>query len=271
MKFSLIIPAYNEAPVIIPTLRILCDAFSRVEEDWNIVVVDNASTDNTALAVEQMGNEHVSALKILEKGKGNAIRAGFLHADGDLVGFTDADLSVLPEEIVNAFLSVLNGEADVVVGSRAHPESKLPGREWWRTASSRLLNLAEQLIVGVRISDTQCPLKVMNHKGKEAMLATRERTWFFDMEFLLLAKRLDLNVNVVPVTWNEHRYPERRSKLSMLTDGVLRSVFAMFRIRLRHATPGSSRVPEVAYAEAGVLVEESIDITEAPLSDIVLK
>ncbi|OGZ11611.1 MAG: hypothetical protein A3C93_04330 [Candidatus Lloydbacteria bacterium RIFCSPHIGHO2_02_FULL_54_17] len=232
MKFTLVIPAFNEAPVVVPTLTVLRDALTRERDlEWAIIVADNASTDGTGDAVARIGDARIRVLLIPAKGKGNAVRSAFLKADGDVVGFTDADLPVLPEEIVAAAKIVAEGAADVVAGSRLLPESVMPDREWWRTVSSRVFNRFARLVVGVSVGDTQCPLKVMNTKGRDILLATLESTWFFDLEFFALAERLLLRVREVPVTWNEHRYPARKSKLAPAD--TLRAVVAMFRIRRR--------------------------------------
>lgn len=230
MKVTLVIPTFNEAEVILPTLTLLRDAFDRAKDfDWSILVADNGSTDGTSDLVARMANERIKFFHLKEKGKGNAIRAAFAKADADIVGFTDADLSIAPEEIIAAMTQLASDAADVVVGSRLLPESKMPGREWWRTKSSQLFNSLARFIVGVHASDTQCPLKIMNGKGVEVMLATKEPTWFFDLEFMALLERLMLRVKEVPVTWNEHRYPGRTSKL--VAGDTLRALLAMLRIR----------------------------------------
>jgi glycosyltransferase involved in cell wall biosynthesis len=231
-RVTLIIPAYNEASVIVATVGTLTATLATTDFDWEIIVVDNASTDGTGALVQQLGHERVRAILLAEKGKGRAVRAGFAKAEGDVIGFTDADLSVEPSDIVSGFERVLAGECDALVGSRLHPESKMPGREWWRIGSSHIFNALARTIVGVPVSDTQCPLKVMNTSAVTILLSTKEEGWFFDLEFFALASRLALVVREVPVIWNEHRYPGRRSKLSTTRDG-LRAIVAMFRIRAR--------------------------------------
>ena len=231
-KATLVIPACNEAEVIVHTLALFRGALDHERNiDWTIVVADNGSTDGTQDAVLGVSGEHIQLLRIKEKGKGNAVRAAFAKADGDIALFTDADLPILPEEIIAAVKLIAEGVSDVVVGSRLLPQSKMPGREWWRTWSSLMFNLFARLIVGVHVSDTQCPLKVMNAKGIKVMLATKEPTWFFDLEFLALAERLALCIKEIPVVWDEHRYPKRKSKLAMLDS--IRAITAMFRIRKR--------------------------------------
>lgn len=235
IKFTLVIPAHNEAPVIAPTLALLRDTFDRAQNiDGTIIVVENASTDGTGDAVLGLADERVQLLRREEQAKGNAVRAAFAEAKEGYVGFTDADLAVSPKEIVAAVQLLAENTVDIIIGSRLLPQSQTPGREWWRGASSRIFNFLARVIVGVKASDTQCPLKVMNMKVVKVMLATREPTWFFDLEFLAFAERLNLRIKEIPITWNEHRYPERKSKLSSV-DGA-RAVAAMFRIRRRLST-----------------------------------
>ena len=236
MKAVLVIPAYNESLVIKQTIQSLVLIFDEVlvprAIDWEILVVDNASSDGTADVVSSLEHPKVGTLILSEKGKGRAVRAGFSSVVADVFGFTDADLSVSPEEIASAFLRIGEGEAGIVIGSRAHPNSVLPGREWWRTVSSRIFNLASRLMIGVPFGDTQCPLKVMDQEHRDLFLSTQEDTWFFDAEFLALVHRLDRPILEVPVLWSEHRYPDRKSKLSTTRDG-LRSLAAFWRIRQR--------------------------------------
>ena len=123
------------------------------------------------------------------------------------------------------------------------------GREWWRTGSSKLFNMLARVITHVTVSDTQCPLKIMNRRGREIMLATEEETWFFDLEFIALCERLGIGKVEVPVTWEEHRYPNRGSKVRALRDGF-GAVVAMWRIR--------SRLPhQIARLQKGGVIPET--------------
>lgn len=233
MKYSLVIPAHNEAPVILSTVRSLIEVFAQQKDfHWEIIIVDNASTDDTREQVEKFAHPQVKVLALKEKGKGRAVRAGFTKAEGEIVGFTDADLSVPPKEILSAMKHVETYPDLVVIGSRYHPQSIMPGREWWRIGSSRIFNVLARIIVGINASDTQCPLKFMSRDNARVMLATLEDTWFTDLEFIALLENLHIPVKEVPVTWDEHRYPDRKSKLSTVRDGV-RSIGAMWRIRRR--------------------------------------
>lgn len=234
MHCTLIIPVYNEALVVGKTLETLSRAFDigflSKGHEWSILVVDNGSSDGTADLVRKMAHPRVRVLELTEKGKGRAVRAGLAAAAEGIVGYTDVDLAVSPENIIDAFHTVMTGETDVVIGSRFHPDTVMPGREWWRTLNSRIFNLFARTIIGVKRSDTQCPLKVMDQRGKAVLMATSDMTWFFDLEFLALVQRLALRVTEVPVFWNEHVYPDRKSKLHAVRDGT-QAIIVMFHMR----------------------------------------
>jgi glycosyltransferase involved in cell wall biosynthesis len=153
----------------------------------------------------------------------------FARSGAEIVGFFDADLSVDPGILPTTLSLVGGGTADIVIGSRFHPESRVD-RGAYRSSSSRFFNLLARAIVGVAHADTQCGYKFMNQKGKEVFARNKENTWFFDLEFLARAGREGLRIQEVPVAWTEFRYAGRKSKLHPLKDG-LNAVMAMLRIR----------------------------------------
>ena len=231
MAFTLLIPAHNEAPVIRDTLNTLTEVFEReLGSDWNIIVIDNASTDGTGNTAKEVVHPCIHVLTLAEKGKGHAVREGARRAQTEWVGYTDSDLSVPPADIVEAFRLAKRNNLDAVLGSRFHKKSTSREREWWRTASSHLFHLLAQMIVGVRATDTQCPLKIINTKARNILLETKDATWFFDLEFIKMTEMDSLRIEEISVSWDEHRYPERKSKVHAVKDGV-RSIAAMWRIR----------------------------------------
>ncbi len=233
-KFTLIIPTYNEAPIIADTLKTLVAAFSKnlSDTEWSIIVTDNASTDTTTTIVERMKDPHVRVIRLPEKGRGRAIRAGFMAAGGGTVAFTDADLSVSPEEVITGLGMIRSGQTEVVIGTRFTFGNNKTERKWLRQASSRIYLLLARLIVGLSASDSQCPLKMMRERVTKVMLATTDPTWFSELEFVALLERLQIHYEELPVRWNEKRYPNRKTKLKILADG-LRAILAMFKIRFQ--------------------------------------
>ena len=230
----LCVPAHNEADIIAATLRDLIRTLYGAQFTWQIVVVDNASTDKTAEAAGRAGNSHIQVLSMPTKGKGAAIRAAGIVAkniDADVFGFIDADLSADTKSITPFFEQIQSGAADIVIGSRLL-NKKQAKRNAMRTLSSELFNWLREIILPVAVRDAQCGLKVMNRKGLDILLSCNEPSWFLDIEFLWRARKHKLRIKEIAIDWEEFRYPNRKPKLNMLRDGFL-GILAIFRIRFR--------------------------------------
>ena len=233
MKLTIVVPVYNEEAIIGETLGTLSMVLSKLptEVDWEIVVADNGSTDQTKEKVIEANLEKVSVMTISEKGKGVGIRSVALLSNSDFFGFIDADLSADPETILPIFQILHAGEHDIVIGSRLMDKSQTH-RGFFRTLTSEFFNFLQKIIIKLKIKDTQCGLKIMNRKGLEVFKRTKENSWFFDMEFLALANKDNLRILELPVAWEEFRYIDRKTKLSVLRDGFS-AILAMFRVRSR--------------------------------------
>lgn len=230
-SFTLIVPTYNESGIIADTLAELSTAFDQEPNlDWHIIVVDNASSDDTATITENIKNPRISALRLAEKGRGRAVRAGFRAAHPGIVAFTDVDLSVTPLELVTAYKTVANDECDVLIGTRFANKDNSSGRSFVRMLSSQIFLILAKVIVGTKVTDTQCPLKMTAPHTREVMLSTEDNTWFNDLEFVAYAERLGLRLKELPIAWEEGRYPDRRSKVKLFKDGM-NAVKAMLKIR----------------------------------------
>lgn len=229
MKLLLCIPAYNEEHVIVPTVETVARVLMDIPDiSWHIVVADNASSDQTAAKVRSLGRPDVSVLSIPGKGKGRAIRAAVQYADADVFGFIDADLSAHPNNIKD-LLKAIESEADIAIGSRLlNPRAVTRG--YLRTLSSKLFNVARKQLLGIRVADSQCGLKVMNRRGIKVLKMCREDTWFLDVELLARMQQRGLRIAELPISWDENHYEGRVSKLSVVRDGF-GALQAFFRIR----------------------------------------
>ena len=228
-KIEICIPAFNEEDIIGTALDILMRLFRDAGKNATLIVSDNASTDRTAEIARSI--EGVSVISIPRRGKGAAVTAAARGSKADIFGFLDADLSADPKDILKLIPLLERDECDVVIGSRLM-DSTIVDRGLFRTLSSRAFNIARKMIVGVNAKDTQCGLKLMNARGKDILARCVEEGWFFDIEFLARAEQARLRIREVPIRWQEHRFPGRRSKLHPMRDsiGVIR---ALFRIRRR--------------------------------------
>jgi glycosyltransferase involved in cell wall biosynthesis len=229
MKIELCIPAYNEADTILRALDVLRSALPQ-DLPVEIVVAENGSTDGTAEVVERARLVGVRVLRVQGKGKGLAIRTAASKSGADVFGFIDADLSADPTVIPELINRIIRG-CDIAIGSRML-DADLVNRGTLRTLSSRGFNLLARAILGVRCSDTQCGLKFMNASARELLARVEESGWFFDLELLARGAAQGMRIEEHPVRWEEFRFPERQSKLSVMKDG-LEAVRSMFRIRRR--------------------------------------
>ncbi len=236
MRFSLVIPVYNEAQIITQTIDRILVVLSKLSSDliWDVIVVDNGSNDGTKEKVLSLNSPKVSLISLSEKGKGLAICFAALKNTSDFFGFIDADLSADPESILSMLDILASNETDIIIGSR-FLDTSLVKRDLFRSITSKSFNILQRLILNLIFKDTQCGLKIMNKKGVEVLVLCEEKGWFFDLEFLYLATKNKLSVSEYPISWDEFRYyKERRSKLNFFDSFY--AVVAMFRIRSKHLT-----------------------------------
>lgn len=228
--YSIILPAYNESARITATLdKILAHS---TERGWNVevIVVNDGSSDRTAEIVLEYAKKH-AALRLLEnpgnRGKGFSVRNGMLHAKGDILLFSDADLSSPIEEADKLFAAIVKG-ADIAIGSR-WIDSRLQIRKQplHRRIFGRIFNLALRLILGLQFKDTQCGFKAFTRRSAQAIFPQQKiERWGFDPELLYLARKFGFTVSEVPVAW-AHR---EGTRIHPLRDGV-RMFVELLRIR----------------------------------------
>lgn len=231
-SLDLCIPVYNEADIILRTISTLSETLSHANiSEWKLIVANNGSTDRTAEIVERAQIPNVVLLQVHGKGKGRAIRESAAVSRGDMFGFIDADLSASPEHILE-FLLHLHQGSDLVIGTRLHAQSNT-NRSYLRTLSSRHFNMIARAMTGVYVTDTQCGLKIMGKKACALLSLTTQDTWFLDIELLLLAMQHKLTIVECPITWEEHVYTSRKSKLRIMSDG-LEALRVMYQLRRKY-------------------------------------
>ena len=216
---SIIIPAYNEEHRIEPTLVTVDTFLARMHVSYEIVVVDDGSTDDTTGLVERLA-ECMTALRCIStrpnRGKGHAVRVGMLAARGKVRLLCDADGSIPPYEIPTLVARVMAGEVDIAIGSRyvdgSRTERRQPFyRRWW----SRLANQVVQRTLVGGIRDTQCGFKAFTAEAADAIFGlARIDGWAFDLEVLALARRMGYSVAEIGVVWSD----DPRSRISPLRD-----------------------------------------------------
>jgi glycosyltransferase involved in cell wall biosynthesis len=228
-----VIPAYNEIgrlpSTIDQVLRYVDDRISGVE----VIVVDDGSKDGTAELIE---HTYASRVRLIRnpgnRGKGYAVRNGMLHAQGEWILFSDADLSAPIEEAETLMRAVREQNAQVAIGSRAIDRSLIRVRQpWVREHIGRLFNLIMRGITGLPFQDTQCGFKLYSASAARQIFARQQLDGFsFDVEDLYIAKYHRIPVVEVPVRWSN----AEGTKVSAMQG--LKSFADLLRIRYFGAT-----------------------------------
>lgn len=229
-ELSIVVPAYDEAERLGPSLRRVLDYLARRETAAEVLVVDDGSGDGTADVARGFAAEGVRLLvHAANRGKGAAVRTGLAASRGRRVLITDADLSTPIEDL--ELLEPHLAEADLVLGSRAVAASRITERQpFYREWMGRTFNLLVRL-AGVRgVRDTQCGFKLLDGEAARRLAAAMTVDRFaYDVEMLHLAHRLGYRVREIGVRWANS--PDSRvhplfDSLSMLRD--------LLRMRWRH-------------------------------------
>ncbi len=199
---SVIIPAYNEAKRLPPTLVDINKHLEKVDFEYEIIVVDNNSTDATSEVVERFSHiiKNLKLVKLEMKGKGLAVKEGMLKATGEYRAFTDADNSISFDQIINALKHFNNG-VDVVIGSRDVKGAR-EEQPWYRQLAGNIGNLIIQALLLPGLWDTQCPLKIFKAEvAKKVFSVSRIKHWGFDVEILSLAKKMGYKIKEIPAVF----------------------------------------------------------------------
>jgi dolichyl-phosphate beta-glucosyltransferase len=205
MKISVVVPAYNEANRIPPTLDRIVRYMHERHPDYEVLVVDDGSSDGTGALVRRQfeSNPRVAVVDYGgNRGKGYAVRYGMSRATGDLVVFSDADLST-PIEEIEKMLPLVEQGYDIVIGSRAHAQADIREHQpLYRELGGKLFNLLVRLVVMPGLHDTQCGFKLFT-RAKTAPILPHLRVdgFAFDVEILALARAAGLRIAEVPVVW----------------------------------------------------------------------
>jgi len=207
MHLSVIIPTYNEAGKILNTLSSTRDYLSRQSYDWDVIVVNDGSTNNTAELVDGFVKEN-RGFRLIDNeknhGKGYVVRQGMLEAKGDLRLFVDADGSTSIDHL-DKFLPLIDQGYDIVIGSIEVEGAKISEHaQWYRRLLGRLSKYLIRFMTGLwEIHDTQRGFKLFTAKATEDIFPKIKIERFgFDFEVLALAKKKGYKIKEVPVIWN---------------------------------------------------------------------
>jgi len=218
--YSIVLPAYNESERVASTLEKILTHSEQRGWKTEVIVVNDGSTDDTARLVSGYAARH-PGVRLLDnpgnRGKGYSVRNGMLHATGDILLFSDADLSSPIVEADKLFAAIAAG-ADVAIGSRwLKAELQTKRQPLHRQVFGRAFNLALRIVLGLNFKDTQCGFKAFTRDAAQKLFTLQKiERWGFDPELLYLARTLHLKVVEVPVTWS-HR---EGTRINPLRDGI---------------------------------------------------
>ena len=228
MYLSVIIPAKNEERLIVSTVVAVFEYLTTRHIEHEILVVTNKSTDKTGEIVNQLHASTVPTVRLLDYpqngGKGFAVRAGMLQAQGDFRLFMDADNSTSINHI-ERMMPYFNQGYDVVIGSIAIEGKKVAkGSEpFWRVMFGKMGNIFIQIMAVPGIHDTQRGFKIITAQAaRDIFPRLTIMHWGFDIEMLALARKFGHKIKEVPVDW--HNDPNSRVGLNAYFEVLLETV-----------------------------------------------
>jgi glycosyltransferase involved in cell wall biosynthesis len=256
MRLDIVIPAHNEEARISAMLaayRSRC-----ADPGIRFLVALDDCTDGTAeiVAAHAAEDGRISAYRYPKLGKGGVIMETFRHCEGDLVGFVDADCATPPRELLRLTDAVEAG-ADGAIAARWHPAAVLPVRRARaRGIASAGFAFGIRRLFGLPYEDTQCGAKVFQRSAMDRMLPLlSSRDFLFDVDVLLVARRLGLRIESIPTIWIDRE----GSRLSAGGD-ARRMATSALRLWVHHrAMPIDRSADERAQA----LADEAADATES--------
>lgn len=230
---SLIIPAYNEAQRLPKTLERVKRYLKDQSYASEIIVVENASHDNTRQVAKEFADQHscaqlpITVLEEPQKGKGAAVRKGMLAAKGKYRFMCDADLS-MPIEEIHRFIPPSLENFDIAIASREAPGAIRINEPAYRHVVGRIFNTLIRVLALPDLNDTQCGFKCFTAEITEDLFPRMTILgWSFDVEILYLARRLNYQIVEIPIPW----YYNPQSQISVVGDSF-QMALDIFKIRM---------------------------------------
>ena len=219
VDLSVVVPAFNEGSSIESALVNLDDVFKRDQRSYEIVVIDDGSSDNTLLEalLYARKNVHVRVLSSDENnGKGYALKTGFMKSIGDVVVFADSGLEI-KLDVVSKYIEALN-RGDIVIASKWHPESRVD-ISLLRRSLSHCFNVLVKIMIGINVKDTQTGLKAIKKSSFENIIPWLTiKRFAFDVELLAVANLHGLKIVEMPVQLRLNAPPKTKEILKMFID-----------------------------------------------------
>ena len=202
-EISLIMPCHNEGSEIYRNLHETLKTMNEMKNfniDFEIILVDDGSTDNTLKEAKLVKSNKIRIVFYKpNRGKGYALKYGFNFVKGDLVTFVDSDLEIHPRQLLRFVSYMYEYNADIVIGSKSHPDSKV-NYPLKRKVLSLLYHLFVNILFGLNVGDTQSGMKLIKRECASKILPkVVVKRYAFDLELLVVAKKLGFKIKEAPI------------------------------------------------------------------------
>jgi dolichyl-phosphate beta-glucosyltransferase len=229
-ELSVILPAYNEEGEIQENTHRLKDHLDRLHIDYEILIVDDGSKDNTVREASCCESKNIRVLTYPDnRGKGYAIQYGMLNATGAYRLFMDVDLSTSLGSIEQFLQLIRSGQFDIIIGNRkTNPSLQKIRQPFYRRFFGEGFTRLSSLMIGERFTDFTCGFKMYTKKTAEIIFRKqRIFDWAFDAELIYIALLHNLRIYEAPVVWKHH--PDSRVRL--LRD-IVNSFYSLVEMRV---------------------------------------
>ncbi|MCL1465268.1 glycosyltransferase [Argonema galeatum] len=210
IDISVVIASFNESKVLPISLLNLFSFLDNLQENFEIIVSDDGSTDETKFLnwcfyYDKFNVRYIRSS--VNTGKGGALRRGLQVSSGKYVLFTDADIPVELDAIYKVIELLKKGEFDIVIGNRYLPDSEIIGSSsFMRRFLSKVFNIVVRIMVLPQYSDTQCCLKGFSLEALKAILPfCSVNSYAVDVELLKIAELQKMRIGAIPVKWKDSR------------------------------------------------------------------
>lgn len=201
-KLSVVMPAYNEGEHIYENLHIVSEILSGFIKDYEIVAVNDGSTDNTRAEIFRCAKSdaHICLVSYKKnRGKGNAIKCGVEKASGDYIAFLDSDLDLPAEQLKEYVIALIQDKADVVIASKMHKDSKIEYPAVRKVISFGYYCML-RVLFHLKVKDTQTGLKVFKAEALKSIIPLIKTQGFaYDIEILVALNCRGCRIMEMPV------------------------------------------------------------------------
>ena len=230
---SIVLPIYNEQTELRANTLML-HTFLKQHQlpfSWDIVIADNASTDQSGCIGRSLDREYdtISYIYIEEKGRGRAVKFAWQQGKADYFAYMDIDLSTDLRHLP-ALIQALMAGYSIAIGSRLLTESNVSKRPLKREILSRCYNMLIKLLFQTKFSDAQCGFKAIKKEVWDKISPLiQDNDWFFDSELLIIADKIGFKITEVPIVWRDD--PASTVKVAKTAWGDIKGLIRLFLTR----------------------------------------